>query len=125
MTRGPPRSPLFPYPPLFRSHQPQQAPGDQQERPILRQQVEHRSRSEEHTSELQSLRHLVCRLLLENILRGPPVVRLWLLARWGPSIGTVKTSGAAIIFSADKRLFLNTREPPELQIPPPSRPFPS
>src|ERR1035438_10749252 len=28
------------------------------------------SRSEEHTSELQSLRHLVCRLLLETISRG-------------------------------------------------------
>src|SRR5262245_66357771 len=28
--------------------------------------IPHRSRSEEHTSELQSLRHLVCRLLLEK-----------------------------------------------------------
>src|ERR1039458_10819501 len=28
-------------------------------------------RSEEHTSELQSLRHLVCRLLLEKKTRGP------------------------------------------------------
>src|SRR5205814_6548730 len=31
-----------------------------------RQSMGHRSRSEEHTSELQSLRHLVCRLLLEK-----------------------------------------------------------
>src|SRR5262245_50519964 len=33
-------------------------------------------RSEEHTSELQSLRHLVCRLLLENV-RAPPRVTLF------------------------------------------------
>src|ERR1039458_6726380 len=35
---------------------------------VLPQQIQHRqpSRSEEHTSELQSLRHLVCRLLLEK-----------------------------------------------------------
>src|SRR5258705_3308629 len=70
MIRRPPRSTLFPYTTLFRS--------------ILRSGEGHRiakgddliafltalagtfSRSEEHTSELQSLRHLVCRLLLEK-----------------------------------------------------------
>src|SRR2546427_892581 len=71
MIRRPPRSTLFPYTTLFRSHAvegaevrveeplPQdphrhagQGPGDQ--------------RSEEHTSELQSQSNLVCRLLLEK-----------------------------------------------------------
>src|SRR5689334_24513274 len=63
MIRRPPRSTLFPYTTLFRSgglhrrllqrhtHRPGPAAGD---------------RSEEHTSELQSQFHLVCRLLLEK-----------------------------------------------------------
>src|SRR5258705_3226433 len=36
------------------------------------------ARSEEHTSELQSLRHLVCRLLLEKKNSTRPVSRTWL-----------------------------------------------
>src|ERR1039458_5800920 len=68
MIRRQPRSTLFPYTTLFRSlvevfqlhergfiHQPQ---------PLRHFHLEYRS--EEHTSELQSLRHLVCRLLLEK-----------------------------------------------------------
>src|SRR5438045_7893221 len=63
MIRRPPRSTLFPYTTLFRSHHQRagHATGHAG--------TEHRSiraRSEEHTSELQSLRHLVCRLLLEK-----------------------------------------------------------
>src|SRR5256884_1144660 len=96
MIRRPPRSTLFPYTTLFRSH-----PGSRLERPpqrhrdgelgeargqgyVLRpalgheqhdrggdhgpdeERSEHRVRSEEHTSELQSRLHLVCRLLLEK-----------------------------------------------------------
>src|SRR2546422_7504675 len=83
MIRRPPRSTLFPYTTLFRSdlHEPRQPrPG-----PVLLQKVGvlftlsraslHFSdvipsgvslRSEEHTSELQSRLHLVCRLLLEQ-----------------------------------------------------------
>src|SRR5438045_6959312 len=67
MLRRPPRSTLFPYTTLFRS--PPQwskcrwelaiAVTSAVERPFA-------ARSEEHTSELQSLRHLVCRLLLEK-----------------------------------------------------------
>src|SRR5205814_5569691 len=64
MIRRPPRSTLFPYTTLFRSgeivvalHNPS---GD-----VLRGEPRG-ERSEEHTSELQSLRHLVCRLLLEK-----------------------------------------------------------
>src|ERR1035441_10806454 len=63
MIRRPPRSTLFPYTTLFRSPS----------RPALRPPAASakscrcaNNRSEEHTSELQSLRHLVCRLLLEK-----------------------------------------------------------
>src|SRR5262245_63798054 len=90
MTRPPPRSTLFPYTTLFRS-QPRgrgarpgarrgrRARGEQRQRPrpgphlpahdgLGRAAVARARgrRSEEHTSELQSLRHLVCRLLLEK-----------------------------------------------------------
>src|ERR1035438_2321419 len=64
MIRRPPRSTLFPYTTLFRS------------RDFCRRSIRLAGpagfdprcfrRSEEHTSELQSLRHLVCRLLLEK-----------------------------------------------------------
>src|SRR5262245_63924524 len=75
MLPRPPRSPLFPYTTLFRSlerhgeelgardaadHRLQLVGGDQ------RRVDRDARRSEEHTSELQSLRHLVCRLLLEK-----------------------------------------------------------
>src|SRR6266581_7465052 len=61
MIRRPPRSTLFPYTTLFRPHgSPEHpAPGCPQVRPDA-------VRSEEHTSELQSPVHLVCRLLLEK-----------------------------------------------------------
>src|SRR5438093_7941098 len=69
MFRRPPRSTLFPYTTLFRSPGPQ-APGPpsgarrDRHRPGRRRERE--ARSEEHTSELQSLTNLVCRLLLEK-----------------------------------------------------------
>src|SRR5256884_1902996 len=67
MIRRPPRSTLFPYTTLFRS--------DLDLRRALLGKLESaapawaaaiRNRSEEHTSELQSRLHLVCRLLLEK-----------------------------------------------------------
>src|SRR6266498_2533458 len=61
MIRRPPRSTLFPYTTLFRSRPPW-APGPCRRDPRRRRWV----RSEEHTSELQSRPHLVCRLLLEK-----------------------------------------------------------
>src|SRR5436853_2146455 len=68
MIRRPPRSTLFPYTTLFRS------PADLLAGIIfvalnmyaLLGGADFGGRSEEHTSELQSLRHLVCRLLLEK-----------------------------------------------------------
>src|SRR5215208_7948162 len=62
MIRRPPRSTLFPYTTLFRSRHP---PGVAR-RPHQRSRCRGRPRSEEHTSELQSRGHLVCRLLLEK-----------------------------------------------------------
>src|SRR5256885_13308334 len=70
MIRRPPRSTLFPYTTLFRSHP---WPGPFPERAVLRRVSRPRERSEEHTSELQSPCNLVCRLLLEkkNAPSGP------------------------------------------------------
>src|SRR5436853_6538699 len=71
MIRRPPRSTLFPYTTLFRSATPPSA----RPRPARRGRRRAYGRSEEHTSELQSLRHLVCRLLLEKKKRKFPVCR--------------------------------------------------
>src|SRR5258707_5581022 len=76
MIRRPPRSTLFPYTTLFRSemglwvHVPECAG----RRRIARLDgVSRFSRSEEHTSELQSRQYLVCRLLLEKKKTTKPV----------------------------------------------------
>src|SRR2546426_8611524 len=84
MIRRPPRSTLFPYTTLFRSHRLQELAEPRQERLFLQKamasaatvaeticaprfsRVHSRRRSEEHTSELQSPCNLVCRLLLEK-----------------------------------------------------------
>src|SRR5690349_24257842 len=80
MLRRPPRSTLFPYTTLFRSRAdrvrgvvPRPRPGaararhpDRPGRLVLRPVQRAPGRSEEHTSELQSRRDLVCRLLLEK-----------------------------------------------------------
>src|SRR5258708_29773940 len=84
MIRRPPRSTLFPYTTLFRSEQrptlvrlwrgcrrnPQQSDFRERRLESLLQRYfdprHKRTRSEEHTSELQSPDHLVCRLLLEK-----------------------------------------------------------
>src|SRR5690349_24824280 len=64
MIRRPPRSTLFPYTTLFRSRRPRAlAPAAGVAAPVS---GTTRPRSEEHTSELQSRRDLVCRLLLEK-----------------------------------------------------------
>src|SRR2546429_4740768 len=79
MIRRPPRSTLFPYTTLFRSNEASAPNGLKRaasaragtvDRAPVRSRVAFRllapQRSEEHTSELQSRLHLVCRLLLEK-----------------------------------------------------------
>src|SRR5947208_12186782 len=71
MIRRPPRSTLFPYTTLFRSSGSLESPhltGPIDSDPSLAGQLRLiiANRSEEHTSELQSPDHLVCRLLLEK-----------------------------------------------------------
>src|SRR6266576_5875624 len=61
MIRRPPRSTLFPYTTLFRSD-----PRRVHRPPVHPDRRRNGDRSEEHTSELQSRRDLVCRLLLEK-----------------------------------------------------------
>src|SRR3989442_8448846 len=67
MIRRPPRSTLFPYTTLFRSQKSVRKSGSakngERRSPGW---IRPSSRSEEHTSELQSRPHLVCRLLLEK-----------------------------------------------------------
>src|SRR5471030_1814498 len=70
MIRRPPRSTLFPYTTLFRSQW--LRPGRRGREIAGRPADPDPDRSEEHTSELQSLRHLVCRLLLEKKKTGRP-----------------------------------------------------
>src|SRR2546422_7078092 len=83
MIRRPPRSTLFPYTTLFRSRSPGSRRGSSLRRDRDRgaggrgglsqrdPPVATISRSEEHTSELQSRLHLVCRLLLEKKKQQP------------------------------------------------------
>src|SRR3989442_8573353 len=69
MIRRPPRSTLFPYTTLFRSLAGEPAAPSYDlvlEHRDVRRGAAERDRSEEHTSELQSRPHLVCRLLLEK-----------------------------------------------------------
>src|SRR5260370_4341779 len=74
MIRRPPRSTLFPYTTLFRSTGSQRTMFSSSEAPLssarfcLKQwpDIDPATRSEEHTSELQSHLNLVCRLLLEK-----------------------------------------------------------
>src|SRR6266496_6022223 len=71
MIRRPPRSTLFPYTTLFRLLQ-HDVPAARPQRHLHRVGEE---RSEEHTSELQSRRELVCRLLLEKKKRNQELGR--------------------------------------------------
>src|SRR5258708_24927965 len=93
MIRRPPRSTLFPYTTLFRSRRSRVAPAAARARRPARDAARSDwpavvrlprparlprhagpGRSEEHTSELQSPDHLVCRLLLEKKKKSPTTV---------------------------------------------------
>src|SRR2546425_12693555 len=83
MIRRPPRSTLFPYTTLFRSRVPvgggrPDPDAHDRLRDPMHDLLDLFGRSEEHTSELQSLAYLVCRLLLEKKKKGhiyPTLVR--------------------------------------------------
>src|SRR5947208_8028552 len=90
MLRRPPRSTLFPYTTLFRSSVALEADvelgGTDQKFNLLvgrelQRAYEQIKRSEEHTSELQSPDHLVCRLLLEKKNKNKPSAKISLSLR--------------------------------------------
>src|SRR5438874_5775128 len=90
MIRRPPSSTLFPYTTLFRSVTPPRwssRPGPS--RPSGSWRPRETRRSEEHTSELQSRRDLVCRLLLEKKKKDDPKPDLYI------TYGTVSALRAA------------------------------
>src|SRR5438094_6273855 len=89
MNRRPPRSTLFPYTTLFRS-----APGRNATpiqwwmMPLGTEILWPSSRSEEHTSELQSPYDLVCRLLLEKKKTHDVCATCWGV-RWEPAMPAI------------------------------------
>src|SRR3989442_5901282 len=96
MIRRPPRSTLFPYTTLFRSSSTAVLADTARRDRVDREQfARHIDRSEEHTSELQSRPHLVCRLLLEKktcrkYLEEAPFICL--TKRWTPNCASTSTS---------------------------------
>src|SRR5687767_15447466 len=78
MIRRPPRSTLFPYTTLFRSSScsPCSTGWPRRPTPSCPRRCARIRRSEEHTSELQSLAYLVCRLLLEKKKKSEPQHRV-------------------------------------------------
>src|SRR2546422_7283642 len=94
MIRRPPRSTLFPYTTLFRSHvdgallqDPARAAeaGDGVDGAVVRRRGD--PRSEEHTSELQSRLHLVCRLLLEKKKKNKQIKHTIITSHYANSLG--------------------------------------
>src|SRR6202522_2176688 len=116
MIRRPPRSTLFPYTTLFRSKNkngPVCRGGEAG--PSTHRSSDRKVRSEEHTSELQSRRHLVCRLLLETERRAS-MPAIWVcrcrLRRPEQRIRGVFQSRPR--FDAAAPFFLNHRPPPKI-----------
>src|SRR2546422_3321560 len=94
MIRRPPRSTLFPYTTLFRS---QNGPRDSRHQLVHVECLSPEDRSEEHTSELQSRLHLVCRLLLEKKKKetNPYIARIKHLQHpWACTAVTLETFAA-------------------------------
>src|SRR3990172_884488 len=104
MIRRPPRSTLFPYTTLFRSERGYRLSGGERQRLTIARLLLARPRSEEHTSELQSRLHLLCRLLLEkiiisalrvvNIAGAPVALTIWVLRTGGSQCGRCGVPGA-------------------------------
>src|SRR2546425_8220376 len=99
MIRRPPRSTLFPYTTLFRSHgglhtatRWGRAPAERRNPAARAAAAPRHRRSEEHTSELQSLAYLVCRLLLEKkkktSQRHPPILSYSQQQLYRPSVAS-------------------------------------
>src|SRR3982751_7030642 len=85
MTRQPPRSTLFPYPTLFRSGASSRWRRPRRSTSGPPTASSPTSRSEEHTSELQSRQYLVCRLLLEKKKYGAA-------GGVGPALWTIRSN---------------------------------
>src|SRR3990170_4757340 len=114
MIRRPPRSTLFPYTTLFRSRPPRQPASRTASRSRCAGRGSPcRSRSEEHTSELQSPDHLVCRLLLAKIKEGARLLcggrgRREVLERGFYACPTIVSPVSLLMF------FFNDAAPPEI-----------
>src|ERR1019366_8823799 len=112
MIRRPPRSTLFPYTTLFRSARHSEGHGNSHSQ--VRGRSASHKRSEEHTSELQSLTNLVCRLLLEKKHLSSATVS-------SPTRSACALAGRPSFFGSSARFiffFLKNRAPPD------SSPFP-
>src|SRR3954468_16024763 len=124
MIRRPPRSTLFPYTTLFRSgsYVRSQRAASRHRRVSIRAR---RLRSEEHTSELQSRRDLVCRLLLEKKRSPPGDGQVRLLLGEGIPEGRAHRHGTrtAARAAAYRLFFLMIREPPGSALFPYAAPF--
>src|ERR1039458_151820 len=131
----PPRSPLFPSTPLFRSRI--DHAGFHAGAGHVQGFAGNMQRSEEHTSELQSLRHLVCRLLLEKnktIYVGATKrvyykATMLLRGHAGLPGGRMGASGCPcrgglVAYSVFFFFFLNDPPPPDIFPPPPRLPSP-
>src|SRR6266496_1824040 len=95
MILRPPRSTLFPYTTLFRSRR----GGDQEAPPRHGHPDPSAARSEEHTSELQSRRDLVCRLLLEKKKFSHYIAELYpMVLVTGPTVSFRSTPLYAFLF---------------------------
>src|SRR5690349_22165969 len=102
MIRRPPRSTLFPYTTLFRSRctgAPALMSGSEPMKLSLHHDGDARNdaRSEEHTSELQSRRDLVCRLLLEKKKKTNLATELFYRIQASIAIHRIVSSSDALI----------------------------
>src|SRR6202789_2384427 len=120
MIRRPPRSTLFPYTTLFRSDEDQLVTQGHATEHGGQLRVQGSDvRSEEHTSELQSLQHLVCRLLLEKKMRYWQKSGTHERDRAMPENGTVSKGMLSVLWAScpcsfKPFFFFNDRAPTEI-----------